>query len=70
MPRLEQRQTADRLTAMDNAYKITEEAFRTNITYIYTIANQLESDSSFAASRPVYEQFTDLCQRYLENYPH
>ena len=66
---LESRQTADRLTAMDNAYKITEEAFRTNITYVYTIANQLESDSSFASSRPVYEQFTDLCERYLENYP-
>ena len=66
---LEQSQSNQRLVAMDDAYRITEEAFRTNITYIYTIANQQESDSSLVAARQLYEEFVGLCKRYLDNYP-
>lgn len=66
---LEQSQSTQRLVALDDAYRITEEAFRTNITYIYTIANQQEADSSIVAARSLYEEFVGLCKRYLDNYP-
>jgi tetratricopeptide (TPR) repeat protein len=64
---LEQRNIPDRITALDEAYRITEEAFRTNITYLYNVAQQKENNNENATGD--YEQFVSLCRSYLENFP-
>lgn len=64
---LEQSDIPDRITALDEAYRITEEAFRANITYLYALASQKEENEEDA--RPLYEQFVDLCKSYLTNFP-
>lgn len=64
---LEQRNIPDRITALDEAYRITEEAFRTNITYLYNIAQAKEDNNEDATGD--YKEFVDLCFSYLDNYP-
>jgi tetratricopeptide (TPR) repeat protein len=64
---LEQRNIPDRISALDEAYRITEEAFRTNITYLYNVAQQKENNNENATAD--YEQFVSLCRSYLENFP-
>lgn len=63
---MEEREFPEKITALDEAYRITEEAFRTNITYLYNLARQDEEAGVNAI--PTYQQFVDLCQEYLENY--
>lgn len=57
----------EQITAMDEAYSLTEEAFRTNITYLYNKALAKESDGGEV--RADFEEFVDLCKLYLDNYP-
>ncbi len=68
---LESTDSPERIDALDDAYSITEEALRTNITFLYGIAELSDSDSLVTAndSRQKYAQFVDLCQTYLQNYP-
>ncbi|MCB0275595.1 MAG: tetratricopeptide repeat protein [Calditrichaeota bacterium] len=63
---LEQREDPERIAAMDEAYRISEEAFRTNINYTYNIAQQVEEENGSAT--PQYQNFVTLCQNYLENF--
>lgn len=56
--------------ALDEAVRITEEALRTNIAYLYAIAEKAEQDSAGSnLARQAYQEFVDLCQDYLQNYP-
>ena len=64
---LEQRNIEGRIAALDEAYRITEEAFRTNINYLFTISSEREAEGESAIAN--YEEFVNLCNRYLENYP-
>ncbi len=64
---VEQSNFDDRITALDEAYRITEEAFRTNITYLYKVAQEKEADNLPVTEE--YQEFAQLCRQYLDNYP-
>ena len=64
---IEQTNSPERITALDDAYRITEEAFRTNITFLYNLAQQNELDNP--TDKSGYEDFVGLCRRYLDNFP-
>jgi len=64
---LEQRDIPNRIPALDEAYRITEEAFRTNITYLYNIAQNKDANKEPATQD--YEELVALCRSYLDNYP-
>ncbi len=67
---LEQSSEPDRIRAMEEAYIITEEALRTNVTYLYNAAVAAKSDSGEVARiRSMFNDFISLCQRYLESFP-
>lgn len=65
---LERRDIPDRIAALDNAYRITEEALRTNIFYLYNLAKNKEEENSEEAAS-LYSSLVDYCRFYLENYP-
>jgi len=65
---LESSDLPDRIAALDDAYKITEEALRTNIYYLYTLAQKKEPEAPQEA-KSLYESVVDYCRFYLENYP-
>ncbi len=64
---LEERDIPDRIAVLDEAYRITEEAYRTNITYLYNVAINKEKNGESA--RADYEKFVELCRDYLAHYP-
>ncbi|RMF60023.1 MAG: hypothetical protein D6748_05065 [Calditrichaeota bacterium] len=64
---LEQQEFPNKIAVLDEAYRITEEAFRTNITYLYSIANEAEKNNE--PTQEYYTQFVDLCREYLQHYP-
>ena len=68
---LEKRENMEnRIAALDEAYRLTEEAFRTNITYLYNKALAKEANPELDSTnvKADYEEFVDLCKLYLENY--
>ncbi len=67
---LEQSDDPERIRALNEAYSISEEAMRTNISYLYNIAKTAkESPDDSTNARNKFGDFVQLCQKYLDNYP-
>jgi len=64
---IEQQDIPDRITILDEAYRLTEEALRANINYLLSIAQTAEANQE--DPRPKYEEFVKLARFYLENFP-
>lgn len=64
---LEQRDIPDRITAIDEAYGISEEALRTNILYLYNKAKNREEQNEDPTE--LYAQYGEVSKLYLNNYP-
>ncbi len=64
---LEKSTSADKIDAVDDAEKISEEAARTNIYYLYKKAEAaLKEDSTKAVE--YYREFADLAKNYLKKF--
>jgi tetratricopeptide (TPR) repeat protein len=64
---LEQLETDERLTALDEAYTISEEALRTNVYYLFKLAESKEEEGN--PDIETYRRFVEASQNYLNNYP-
>jgi len=64
---VERRDIPDRIRALDEAYEMSEEALRTNVLYLYNVAKSMEEENE--DPRETYEQFSDVCRMYLNNFP-
>ena len=64
---LEQSERDDKIAALDEAYRLTEEALRANIGYTLAKAQEAEKNGEDPAS--YYEHFVEQARFYLDNYP-
>jgi tetratricopeptide (TPR) repeat protein len=64
---LEQRDIHDRISALNEAYTMSEEALRTNVLYLYNMAKSKEEEGG--DSLEYYTQFSEISRIYLNNYP-
>ena len=64
---LEQSDNPDKIAALDEAYRLTEEALRANIGY--TLARAQEAEKNGEDATAYYEEFAKQARFYLENYP-
>jgi len=65
--KLEQSDIRDRISALDEAYTMSEEGLRTNVLYLYNSAKKIEEEEGDPAE--LYSRFSEASRLYLDNFP-